>query len=381
MSDRPTVRFPAFPEPPEKKRHTWRVALVAALATLALLVPLVIALLLRRGDEAETPAVPAPPSSGTPSPSRPRAVPDGHIALATLQNATLTIPPWPKDNVRGPSGRLRFRDGVVPIEQETTPAPHGPPRGMEIVILDVAYGDLDRDGADETVARIGCLIEGGSQQVVAFDRNAAGRIVTMGTVVATTGAIRDIGAGSVRVSDDGVVTARVADYQVCCDDRTPQVWQRRGYRWAGGHFDQVSGPVRMALNPYVTDVAVTAGELVLGPAVDGFRYGTVAVTVRHVRGTRPAQALIEFFPSEGLERAGTAWPAVITGPRIPWMRVSLAPPPARGSHTYTFAFRRPAGISGGSLEIEAGGAGKASAALSDSMVWNNGATVAIRTAN
>lgn len=49
----------------------------------------------------------------------------------------------------------------------------------------------------------------------------------MGTVVATTGEIREIRTGGTRVGDDGVVTTRLGDYQICCGDETPQTWQER----------------------------------------------------------------------------------------------------------------------------------------------------------
>ena len=391
MSDQPTLQLPAVPEEPEgqtptdRRRHRWRVALIAALAALAILVPVGVYLALRGGNEStgSTSAAPSSPASaspsGTPSPTASRA-PDGRIALETLGNSTLTIPAWPADNVRGPSGSLRFRGGAFPIPQSPSPDAHQPPTGIELVILAVTYGDLDRDGADETVAEIGCMIEGGSQQLVAFDRTASGRIVTMGTVVATTGEIREIRTGSARIGDDGVVTARLGDYQACCGDETPRTWQDRGYRWYGGRFHQVSGPTRMNANPHVTETSVATGELVLGPAVDGYRYGTLTVTVQHQWGTTPRQLAIEFFPGTGLERDGAAWPSVSTPQGGTGFAVTVAAPPARSSATYTFAFRRPATISGGTLDVEAAGTSTTGSRLSEANPWNNGATVTIHTA-
>lgn len=389
MSDQPTVQFPALPESPRPRRTGWRAPLIAALVTLVLTLPLAVYLIMRGGPGGDNGAAPglspssSPPASTAPSPGtsattspKPTA-PDGHIALSTLRNATLRIPPWPADNVQGPSGRLRFRDGVVPIDEPRNPSAHRPPTGSQVAILSVTYGDVDRDGAEETIAEIGCMIEEGSKQLIAFDRDRAGRIVTMGVVVATTGAIREI--TDARVTEAGTVTARVGDYQVCCDDHTPQTWQSRGYRWRHGRFAQVSGPTRMAASPYVTETALTAGELVLGPAVDGYRYGTLAVTLRHRWGTRPAHVLIEFFPSTGLERAGTAWPPIITTPASPWFRVSVAAPPVHGTVTHRFAFRRPASASAGTLDVEAIGTNRQGTSMSEAIGWNNGDTATIRT--
>jgi hypothetical protein len=75
----------------------------------------------------------------------------------------------------------------------------------------------------------------------------------MGTVVATTGPIRDIRADSALVSATGTVTVSVGDHQVCCGDETPHRWQTRGYHWRDGRFRQVSGPTVMPVNPALTE--------------------------------------------------------------------------------------------------------------------------------
>ena len=317
MSELPTGQFPPAREPPANDQRTWRYILIAAATVVALLLPIAAYLIFRSGsDESPAPGDAPPPASSSPSaspgPAQPSSpapkAPDGRIALETLKNSTLTIPSWPADNVQGPSGRLHFRDGVVRITQPAPTVSGKPPTGSEIVLFGAAYGDVDRDGAKETVGEFFCLIEGGSKQLVAFDRDSTGRIVTLGPVVATTGEIRDIRFDSVRIGDDGVITAQLADFQRCCDDQTPQLWQERGYRRSGGRFVQVSGPTRLAANPYVSETSVTAGELVLGPVTTGYRYGTVTVTVRHGWGTRPRHVLLHFgeglFFHRGIDRHG-----------------------------------------------------------------------------
>ena len=47
------------------------------------------------------------------------------------------------------------------------------PYGERMEIGTVAYGDVDRDCADETIAEIRCGFEGGSIQLIAFDAHAA----------------------------------------------------------------------------------------------------------------------------------------------------------------------------------------------------------------
>ncbi|AEV85769.1 hypothetical protein ACWT_4747 [Actinoplanes sp. SE50] len=287
---------------------------------------------------------------GSSAQAAPDPAPNGRISLADLREATLDVPAWPADNVRGPSGRLHFHRGQVPVEGGSV-AEGQPPYGDSILILSVAYGDVDHDGADETIVTFGCLIEGGSKQVVVYDRDATGAIISLGRVAATTGPVRDIRADSPKVTG-GVLTTAVADYQRCCDDRTPQIWQTRGYALRSGKFVQVSGPRRMPVNPHVTDASITAGPLTLGPEKDGFRYGTTIVTVTRHRGARPEQFTLSFFPPEGLERSGAGWPKVTEEPD--WFRVTVPAPPSDDTVSYPFTFRRPAAATGGELDIELG---------------------------
>jgi hypothetical protein len=60
---------------------------------------------------------------------------------------------------------------------------------------------------------------------------------------------------------------------------------------------------------------------------------------------------------------------------------TIAAPPARGSATVTFAFRRPATLTGGSLELEAGAANAARQQMAEVNPWNNGVSVTLRTAD
>jgi hypothetical protein len=298
--------------------------------------------------------------------------PDGRIPLDVLRNATFTVPMWPTDNLTGPSGRLTFHNGHVLV-----PADSRFPFERHIIIGGVAYGDVDHDGADETIAEVDCVVQGGSQQLVALGRDGAGDIVAMGTAVATTGEVRVIDSNGFRVTSAGVVEARGGDFQRCCGDETPQTWQVRGYGWTGRQFRQVSGPAAFPLNPSVTDTSVSTGDLVFGPAVDGVRHGTLTLTVRHVRGTRPHHLVLTFFPAPGVVRDGTAWPPGRTdGPTI---AVDLPTPAPGGSASYTFAFRRSVTTTGGEFTVQANGATATGTILSESNGWDMPVRVAVRT--
>lgn len=392
MSDLPTMEFSA-PHPPDGRHRRWIPVVIAVLAALALALPVAVYLLMRHGDEpaagpaattssSPTPSgsVASPSASTSPSPSTPgatssapRAAPDGRISLAVLREATINLPPWPSDNIRGPSGPVRLHNGEALLKDHPVPTGQAP-YGGHIVLLSAVYGDVDRDGADETMAGFLCGGQGGSEQLVALDRDRSGHIVTIGPVVSTTGAVRNIDYRATRVSGSGTVTVRVGDYQACCGDETPQVTQVRGYRLVNGRFVQVSGPTRMTLNPYVTETSITAGTLRLGPAADGYRYGTLEVTAKHVRGTHPDRMVLTFVLPDGLQPWGSGWSST-TGPGDT-VSVTVKAPPAYGRTTYSLAFRRPAGITGGSLELD----GRPSPArLSETIGWDNSATAPITT--
>jgi hypothetical protein len=405
MSDMSTVQLPPLPsgteppagppdesppeaEPPEPQPHRrWvRIALIAALAIVMLATPAALYFLLR-DDSPDTggvgggggvptaePTVSTAPT-GAPSATAGAPAPDGRIPRETLANATFEVPPWPTDNLTGVSGRVTFRNGEVLVPPDSTF-----PFERHMVIGTVAYGDVDRDGATETVVHIGAYVQGGSTQVVVLDRDRKGAIVTMGTVVATTGEVRVFDETRTRVTASGVVEARVGDYQRCCGDETPQVWQTRGYAWNGSQFRQVTGPRSFPVNPWVTETSYDPGELVLGPAVGGVRRGTLTVAVRYVRGVRPAHLVIYMNPPPGMERDGSAWPAVRSDQT--WPIIVDVPTPALGTNaTYTFAFRRPATSTGGDFGLDVRGVNAAGTVLSESNPWQTNEAVIVRTSD
>ncbi|MCM0675866.1 hypothetical protein NCC78_14380, partial [Micromonospora phytophila] len=132
----------------------------------------------------------------------------------------------------------------------------------------------------ETVALVACRQgEASAKQVIAFDRDGAGRVVTMGRVVGTREGMDDVTDFAVRA--DGKIRVHVADIQPCCStpEWTPQR-QWRTYAWTGERFDQTAGPTRFGVDPRLTDLTLTAGGLTVGaPDAKGNRAATVTVTV------------------------------------------------------------------------------------------------------
>jgi hypothetical protein len=121
------------------------------------------------------------PASQPPSPTGTPSAPRGGISSAVLRNATLDIPAWPKGFDDGcPTGPVKFVDGQA-----------APLLALQGEPVDV---DVDHDGVRETIQLISCSPQGSDYQVLAFDQDAGGRIVTRGKVVASAGNLGRNGA-------------------------------------------------------------------------------------------------------------------------------------------------------------------------------------------
>ncbi|WP_165944401.1 hypothetical protein, partial [Micromonospora sp. KC213] len=239
---------------------------------------------------------PAPSASGTSSTPTP---PDGRINRSQLLAMPVTLPAW-RAGPGCPTAGVRLT---------------GDGREGTNHLLAVGHGDVDSDGATETVALVRCALgTGGPQQVVVFDRDAAGRVVTLGRVVAST-IDKPQWLIAVDVRDDGVVRVQVGDIHP--GGGWPGEWsqrQWRGYRWDGDSFGQVSGPTAFGPNRHLTDVAVTATDLVLTEQPDGSRTGSIVVRVRNSDDRPlPYVALRLDVPPELLPD-GESWAACNNGP-------------------------------------------------------------------
>ncbi|MET8528865.1 hypothetical protein [Micromonospora sp. NPDC005172] len=221
----------------------------------------------------------APSGSASPAPSpsvtsgSPTATPpSGKISRAQLLDASVTLPAW-RAGPGCPTSGIRLsgddREGVN-------------------WLLAFDQGDVDGDGAVEAVGLVQCVLgSGGPLQVVAFDRDQRGRIVTLGRVVATS-IDKPQWLFALDVVDDGTVRVQVGD--IAPGGGWPGEWsqrQWRGYRFKGGSFAQVSGPTSFGPNPHDVNLVVTASNLVLADAPDGSRTGTITVRIRN-GGNGPA---------------------------------------------------------------------------------------------
>jgi hypothetical protein len=240
-----------------------------------------------------TPSTASPtPTSATSSPAPP---PNGHLTRSQLLASPVTLPPWrAADKPECPSGRVRLTGAPLPE--------------LSAMLVSVDHADVDRDGATETIARVRCYGEGGPEQVVAFDRDAAGRIVTLGQVAAVPGTVTKGWLEAVEVRSDGQVRVQVTDRDLMA--LWPQEWaqhQWRTYRWDGEGFDQVLGEVSLLPNPYSVDLSVTATDLHLTRAPDGSRSGTVEVRIRHMGGRETTGVELQLNLPWGLFPDGDGW--------------------------------------------------------------------------
>ncbi|MGN9802229.1 hypothetical protein [Micromonospora sp. L32] len=241
---------------------------------------------------------PTPSGSGSPTPSSattstsPTGAPDGRISRAQLLAGPVTLPTWHVD-AGCPNGRVRLT-GEAGWETNT--------------LLALDTGDIDGDGAAETVALVQCVRgTGGPQQVVAFDRDGSGRIVTVGRVAASR-LERPQWLIALDVRDDGVVRVQVGD--IAPGGGWPGDWsqrQWRGYRWDGRSFGQVSGPTAFGPNPYSANLAISVAELRLTEADDGSRVGWIEARIRHLGGREVAAVQLRLDLPAQLEPDVDGW--------------------------------------------------------------------------
>jgi hypothetical protein len=244
------------------------------------------------GDPSTTAPAESPSASPSTSPSpsaSPPAAPDGRISLADIEKASLDLPPWRRD----------FAGDCATFDMEFEGQP--------------VYADVDHDGAEETAAVLWC--HGGGEfrvyKVMVFDRDPAGKIVTLGQVLEAPGE-GDEGVAiwkvwGVQAAPGGQIRVDVGDYAPCCGtapDLAQHQW--RTYGWDGKRFTQTGGPTKFGPNPKITDLRVDSGDLVMTRQADGTWRGKVTFTVRNA-GPFPAHVVDVNVSGGRLRATGDGW--------------------------------------------------------------------------
>jgi hypothetical protein len=219
----------------------------------------------------QTPPVSSSQTPSTPPSGTASATPGGRIDQAMLRGATINVPVWSSDGSHSecPSGPVTFSAGTHTVSPS-----------VRVTQQRVASVDVNRDGTPEAVLLLWCGGYHVTSQVVALDRDAAGRLHTVGQVMAQAGTIR--GVCDVRAGSAGAVQVKVADLDVSgrCGEN-PALTQWRGYSWNGTAFAQSSGPTAFPANPNIAELSVTAGDLTFAAPVNGIYHGTLQVRVRN----------------------------------------------------------------------------------------------------
>ncbi|MEV1159042.1 hypothetical protein AB0J27_26985 [Micromonospora chokoriensis] len=331
---------------PDQARHLLRrrrrmtAVAVAAVAVVSVVAPVVANAALRDDPNPPVPAesvepTPPPPSAPpTPTPTgSPSATtgtpsaPDGRISRAQLLATRVDLPSWPSGMAEGGCATSKVR-----LKTNTT--------ATYVSMLadnEFEHGDVDRDGAVETIAIVACRYgEATAKQVVAFDRNQDGRIVTMGRVVRTDDNFKDILAAE--ITPAGSVEVRVADIVPCCGIPTYLVREQvRTYRWNGQRFNQTDGPTAFGKDTRLTDLRLSMShELVDVPGDDTRRRLTTVFTVTNAGPLDAPQ--IAFHSIDVGERAGGDWSKCDPNPSPQQYVLSCLLPgvPGGESRRYTF---------------------------------------------
>jgi hypothetical protein len=101
----------------------------------------------------------------------------------------------------------------------------------------------------EAIQLISCSPQGSDYQVLAFDQDASGRVVTLGQVVASAGSQGREGVDimtiwGIATGDNGRVRVDVGEYRPCCAAAQASQHQWRAYGWNGRTFTQTADPPR-----------------------------------------------------------------------------------------------------------------------------------------
>ncbi|NUR71955.1 MAG: hypothetical protein HOU81_14135 [Hamadaea sp.] len=294
--------------------HRRKVRAVALSVVAALVVALPVAGYAAFGRESQGPptpgtsVVPTPSvsESPSPSPSTPASpAPDGRITIAQLTAGKVDLPKWGK---AGTTMDGSCNDGRTKLVKAVE---HNPM--LTSYVQEVAYANLDADAALETAALIMCAPgEAELRQVVAFDRDATGKIATVGTVFSGN-------AWSVTANATGGIDVDVSDFQACCD--TPKIMelhQTRTFGWDGTKIAQLAGPTTFTSHSKPIDMKVTVTKTVWGEIKDHRRTATITAKVTN-NGPSASNSFMLFSNSGGgnlVEGFNTVHPGLAAGESV-----------------------------------------------------------------
>jgi len=231
-----------------------------------------------------TTASPAPSVTATPtttptaSPPAPKA-PDGRITIKQLTAQKVTVPAWTAQGCQ--SGRQSLHLATGHLNHDSNQ--HG------LLLYKVVYTNLDSDSALETAALVTCQYgEAAQGQVIAFDRDSAGHIVTKGSVA--RGFIWSLAARS-----GGGVTIDISDTEACCSTpKAIELHQTRSYAYRSGHFAQVAGPTSFVPHTQKIDLSIKVSSVSWSAKRNDLRTATVTVKIANNSGVKSGTVQLFF---------------------------------------------------------------------------------------
>jgi hypothetical protein len=223
-----------------------------------------------------TPSVSAAPSA-TPTASPP--APDGRITVKQLTAHKVTIPTWTAQGCQSGKQSLHMAAGSINHDSNQN----------GLLLYKVVYTNLDSDSALETAALVTCQFgEAATAQVIAFDRDSAGHIVTKGTVAHGT-------IWSMTARAAGGVTVDVSDYEACCSTpKAIELHQTRSYAYRSGHFAQVAGPTSFVPHTQKIDLSIKVSSISWSIKRDDLRTATLTVKVANNSGVKSGTVQLFF---------------------------------------------------------------------------------------
>ena len=276
-----------------RHRRQVRAALLAAVVAVAVVIPIAGFAGLRHngGTPPADPTLPVSPSASAPQSPSPSATASPSVtalpplgppaASYQLDNATIPVPAWLNDPYC-PSGNVKFTKGAS---------------GEELPYLAIRHRldiDVDRDGHDEIVLFVDCVVgETPESQVVALRTAPGHTLVVRGTVLQYSPDVPVI--ESMSAAGGGDVQLVVADTGRCCGATADQqLQQQRRYHWDGSGFSQSGGSTSFVIPRDGVGVRLTGTQ-----AVSGAR-STLTVTVENKGGHSVGPVTVVFVVPEGM---------------------------------------------------------------------------------
>ena len=300
----PAIRPPSLEEVEHlaRRRQSTNTAGLVSLMVLLLIGAIAIANLTK----------PPPPIEPSPTPtatSTPLATTAATPGAGELANATIDLPLNPPLHGPCPDQPLPFTKPLTFTNGQHDgrhPMAGGGTTWWSARILATVRADVDHNGLDDVIIKVDCSVgDRRTQWVIALRPIGQDGWTTLG-VIATENPPSSPTIGDLAVTSDGDVVISVgSNLSSGPTEGPPTVWQQRSYVWTDQGFLQSAGPTSFAGDTDVASFAITAPPVTLTDGSDGFRTGTLTVTVRANGPSAVAAALL--ITTHADRQAGGDW--------------------------------------------------------------------------